>query len=247
MAPALPAQDLCATLQGIGVFFGAALAAAAPGPTRVRIEGVKADDRESEKAAAAGDEPGEVTRLLAGWRYGDPAALAALFPLVYGELRQQAARVMQRERVGITLEPTALVHEVFLKLDGGAAAGCNNRGHFYAIAARAMRQVMVDRARRRVAEKRGGQEERVGFTWAEGQVGEALEGRWLDILDVEKALERLERISERRARVVELRFFAGLEDTEIAAALEVSLSTVEREWRTAKAYLKSRLQEAPDG
>jgi RNA polymerase sigma-70 factor, ECF subfamily len=185
------------------------------------------------------NDKGEVTRLLAGWRHGDAAALEALFPLVYVELRERAARAMARERQGLTLEPTALVHELFLKLDGGAAAGCNDRGHFYALAARTMRQVLVDRARRRSADKRGGNEERVGFTWAEGHVGEAAEGRWLDVLDVERALSRLERISERRARVVELRFFAGLEDTEIAAALGVSLSTVEREWRTARAYLKS--------
>lgn len=193
-----------------------------------------------------GSDPGsagnEVTHLLANWGHGDPQALAQLFPLVYSELRRQAASAMHRERVGLTLEPTALVHEVFLKLDGGAAAGCNDRGHFFAIAARTMRQVLVDRARRRSADKRGGEAERVGITVAESLMGEAAEGRWLDILDIEKAMSRLERISERRARVVELRFFAGLEDGEIAEALGVSLSTVEREWRTAKAYLRSQLE-----
>lgn len=185
----------------------------------------------------------EITRWLGRWRTGDEAAFERLLPLVYEELRRLAASLMRREHAPQTLEATALVHEVFLKLQGAAPPLVESRGHFFAVAARSMRQLLVDRARRRGADKRGGQLDLLPLT----DRFDAFSGepRWLDVLAVDQALERLERISARRARVVELRFFAGLEDAEIAEALEVSLSTVEREWRAARAYLRTALDASP--
>lgn len=184
----------------------------------------------------------EITQLLGRWRLGDDLALERLLPLVYDELRKVANALMHRERSPQTLDATALVHEVFLKLQAAEPLLVSNRGHFLAVAARSMRQLLVDRARRRLAEKRGGQVEIVPLTDRLDPAG--AEPRWTDVLAVDQALARLERISERRARVVELRFFAGLEDVEIAAVLDVSLSTVEREWRAARSYLRSTLDQA---
>ncbi|MCC6131896.1 MAG: sigma-70 family RNA polymerase sigma factor [Acidobacteria bacterium] len=183
------------------------------------------------------------TVLLKRWSAGDSEALEELFPLVYGELRRQAAVLLRGERAASTFEPTVLVHDAFLRLAGSDPVSWENRTHFFAVAARAMRRVLVDHARKRDAEKRGGGQDRVGLTLAE-KAGAAVESRYVDVLIVDRALERLEKISERRARVVEMRFFGGLEDREIAALLGVSLSTVEREWRTARAFLAKELSSA---
>jgi RNA polymerase sigma factor (TIGR02999 family) len=191
--------------------------------------------------------PGEWTVLLRRWSDGDANALDALLPLVYGELRRQAAGLLRGERAAATFEPTALVHDAFLRLAGSDPIAWESRRHFLAVAARAMRRVLVDHARRRDSEKRGGDRARVGLTLADrvaDGLGGRAETRYLDILAVDRALERLERISARRARVVEMRFFAGLEDREIAQVLGVSLSTVEREWRTARAFLAKALAAA---
>jgi RNA polymerase sigma factor (TIGR02999 family) len=197
------------------------------------------DDEDHSPELAA--EVGEITTWLGRWHAGDRAAIERLVPLVYGELRRQAASYMRRERHAHTLEPTVLVHEVFLRLDGAQVAGITSRQQFYALAATVMRRFLVDAARRRNAEKRGG--DAVPITL--GSVAEALGShpgdRLADVLAIDQALARLERVSARRARIVELRFFAGLEVPEIAATLEVSVSTVEREWRAARAFLAASL------
>jgi RNA polymerase sigma factor (TIGR02999 family) len=188
---------------------------------------------------------GEWTVLLRRWSAGDSAALEELWPMACGELRRQAAGLLRGERAAATFEPTALVHDAFLRLAGADPIAWESRNHFFALAARAMRRVLVDHARRRDSGKRGGGLARVGLTLAD-RMGARAETRFLDVLTVDRALERLERISERRARVVEMRFFAGLEDREIAQVLGVSLSTVEREWRTARAFLARMLATADE-
>lgn len=174
-----------------------------------------------------------VTTLLRAWAQGDEAAGERLFPILYGELRRQAAFFMRRERRAHTLQPSGLVHEAYLRLRGAPGLDWNDRQHFLAIAARVMRQVLVDHARRRHAAKREG----VHVTFTEGQApAEAL-----DLLDLESALEELAALDERQARVVELRFFGGLDVEESADALGLSPRTVKREWQTARAWLQHRL------
>jgi RNA polymerase sigma factor (TIGR02999 family) len=180
-----------------------------------------------------------ITDLLARWSGGDEAALEQLMPLVYDELRARAAGYLRRERGARTLQPTALVHEAYLRLVGMDDVAWRDRNHFFALAARAMRRVLVDTARRRDAGKRGGDPERVSIERLEPDTG--VEGRWLDVLAADRALVRLEAVAPRQARVVEMRFFAGMEEREIADVLGVSLSTVEREWRAARAYLAREL------
>ncbi len=197
------------------------------------------------RRADAGPSPADWTVLLRRWSAGESDALDELLPLVYGELRRQAAGLLRAERAAPTFEPTALVHDAFLRLAGADPIAWESRTHFFALAARAMRRVLVDHARRRDSGKRGGDLARVGLTFAD-RIGARVETRYLDVLAVDRALERLERISERRARVVEMRFFGGLEDREIARMLDVSLSTVEREWRTARAFLAKELATSAD-
>lgn len=174
--------------------------------------------------------PGELTDLLRAAREGDRDALNRVVPLVYDDLRRLARRQLRREAGPRTLQATALVHEAFVKLSAGAALAARDRAHFFAIAARAMRQVLVDEARRRRAGKRGG--EWVRTTLAEGQ--HAVEMAPDELIALDQALEELE---PRQRQVVELRFFGGLEETEIAEALGVSDRTVRREWVKARARL----------
>jgi len=174
--------------------------------------------------------PGELTDLLRAAREGDRDALNRAVPLVYDDLRRLARRQLRREAGPRTLQATALVHEAFVKLSAGAALAARDRAHFFAIAARAMRQVLVDEARRRRAGKRGG--EWVRTTLAEGQ--HAVEMAPDELIALDQALEELE---PRQRQVVELRFFGGLEETEIAEALGVSDRTVRREWVKARARL----------
>jgi len=186
--------------------------------------------------------PGEITRILAALREGDENAFNAIFPLVYGELRQMARRRMRGERPGHTLSPTALVHEAYLKLAGLERIEWRNRAQFFALAAQAMRQVLVDHALRRKARKRGGGQ--VHVTLDEGLGGQApppVE----EILALDEALKRLEEIDERRARVVVCRFFAGMEVDETAAALGISEATVKRDWSYARAWLNRELARRP--
>ncbi|GAB5535935.1 MAG: sigma-70 family RNA polymerase sigma factor [Rubricoccaceae bacterium] len=175
----------------------------------------------------------EVTALLQAARDGDRTVLDALFAHVYAELRRLAHQV-RRGRAGHTLNTTALVHEAYLKLVPSASLDWESRGHFFGVAARAMRQILVDAARQQVALKRGG-----GAVWAvtfeEGVHGTPVQPSTL--LDLDAALVRLEQLDARRARVVEHRFFAGLTTTETAKALALSTATVERDWRAARAWL----------
>jgi RNA polymerase sigma factor (TIGR02999 family) len=183
---------------------------------------------------------GEVTRLLAAMRDGDATALDRLFPLVYDELRRAARSQLARERPGHTLQPTALVHEAFFKLAGRGAAAVENRGHFVAVAARAMRQVLVDHARRRAAAKRGAGEEPVRIT--NDQAGMEFPADELVALD--DALNRLDALNPRLRSVVELRFFGGFSEEEIARQLGVTPRTVQRDWTKARAFLYRELYPA---
>jgi RNA polymerase sigma factor (TIGR02999 family) len=179
----------------------------------------------------------DVTGLLLSWRQGDAAALDRLVPLVYDELRRVARRHLQRELPGHALQATALVHEVYLRLVDVDRLTLKNRTHFFAVAAKLMRQILVDHARRQHADKRGG-----GATMVSLQdVSPAAQPPSVDVLALDQALEALSAIDVRQGGVVELRFFAGLDIDETAEALGISTATVEREWALAKAWLFRRL------
>ncbi len=175
----------------------------------------------------------DVTALLLAWSNGDRAALDALLPLVYAELRRRAHQKLQREDKGHSMQTTDLVHEVYLKLVDQRRAQWQNRAHFYAIAARLMRRILVDNARNRHAQKRGSGRPPVSLDEAPTLV--AAPG--VDFVLLDDALNRLQEMDERQASVVELRFFAGLSVEETAHVLELSPATVKREWATARAWL----------
>jgi len=179
----------------------------------------------------------EVTGLLLSWRQGDAAALDRLTPLVYDELRRVARRHLRREAPGHSLQATALVHEVYLRLVDVDRMTLKNRTHFFAVAARLMRQILVDHARRKRADKRGGAVTMVSLD----EVSPAAQTSGVDVLALNEALDALSSLDVRQCRVVELRFFAGLNIDEAAEALDVSTATVEREWAMAKAWLHRRL------
>ena len=191
------------------------------------------------------DATADVTGLLVAWSQGDPAALDALLPVVYAELRRQARRALRREPAGHTLQPTALVHEAYLKLVAQQPSRWEGRAQFYGIAARCMRQVLVDAARTRRAAKRGGgalpitlgDAERLAATPDAG--GDAL-GE--DVLALDAALARLAELDPDQARIVELRYFAGLTLDDTAATLGVSPATVSREWTVARRWLRRELR-----
>jgi len=179
----------------------------------------------------------DVTELLLSWRQGDAEALDRLVPLVYDELRRVARRRLQREQPGHALQATALVHEVYLRLVDVERLTLKNRTHFFAVAAKLMRQILVDHARRQHAGKRGG-----GATMMSlDDVSPAAQPASVDVLALDHALAALASIDVRQSHVVELRFFAGLNIDETAEALGMSPATVEREWALAKAWLFRRL------
>jgi RNA polymerase sigma factor (TIGR02999 family) len=180
---------------------------------------------------------GEITSLLARWQEGDANALEALIPLVYQDLRRVAKRYLAQERPGHTLQSTALVNEVYLRLVPSQHAEWRNRTHFFALAARVMRQILVDHARGRLSEKRGGDAVHLSLTAAEGVALPAT----IDVLALDDALNRLEQLDEQQCRVVELKFFAGLSNEDAATALAISVSTVKRDWTTARAWLLREL------
>ncbi len=184
------------------------------------------------------------TDLLEQVRAGDRSAFARLWPIVYEELRALAARLLRAERPGHTLQPTALVHEAYLRLVGERAAW-QDRAHFFAIAAQAMRRILVDYARGRHASKRGGAERRVSL---DGPVDApaATDIDLDDVIEVDEALGELSALDAFGARVVELRYFGGLTVEETASALGVSPATVKREWQLARAWLYRRLSEGHD-
>jgi RNA polymerase sigma factor (TIGR02999 family) len=177
--------------------------------------------------------PHSVTALLRAWSDGDGAALDSLVPVVEAELRRLARIYMKRERREHTLQPTALVNEVFLKLVDAADIRWQDRAHFFGISARLMRRVLVDHARARGYQKRGGDMKRVTL---DGRDFAAADNP-VDLLALDRALVGLAAIDERKCKVVEMRFFAGLTVEEIATALDVSTDTIKRDWRIAKLWL----------
>jgi RNA polymerase sigma factor (TIGR02999 family) len=179
----------------------------------------------------------EITRILDEWSAGDPDALAKLMPEVVDDLHRMAERYLNREGPGQTLQPTALVNEVYLRLVGRRTVRWQNRAHFFAFTAELMRRILVDVARRKHAEKRGGGAVKVALDAALNLPREDDP----DLIAVDDALVALAKVDPRQARIVELRFFAGLELTEIAEVVDVSLATVKRELRTAKLWLVGEL------
>ena len=184
--------------------------------------------------------PPEVSQLLVAWGNGDPAALEKLLPLVHDELRRIAARHMRRERPGHTLQTSALVNEAYMKLVNQRQANWQNRLQFFGVAAQAMRRILLDHARSAGREKRGGGARAVSLDEAA-----LAAGRSEELLALDEALTQLEQFDARKCRVVEMRFFGGLSNEEIAAALDVSERTVEREWRKAKAWLHRAIEIGP--
>ena len=184
----------------------------------------------------------DVTRLLQAWSEGDASARDRLIPLVYGELRRRAAAHLRRESRHNTLQPTALVHEAYLRLVDQRRAAWQNRAQFFAVASQMMRRILVDRARARKRAKREGR-------WARVTLDEAVmleRPRDVDVLDLDMALTHLSEFDERKSRIAELRFFAGLTLEETGEALGLSVATVERDWRAARAWLFKTLRPADD-
>jgi RNA polymerase sigma factor (TIGR02999 family) len=169
---------------------------------------------------------------------GKENALEALMPIVYAELHRQATNYLRRERVGHTLQATALINEVYLKLIDQREVNWKNRAHFFGIAAQAMRRILVDHARARHSNKRGGDAENLPLDAAEFATSK---DESVDLIDLDEALTRLALLDERQSRIVELRFFSGLSVEETAEALGVSPATVKNDWRTAKAWLFQEL------
>jgi RNA polymerase sigma-70 factor, ECF subfamily len=177
--------------------------------------------------------PGDVTKLLRAWGQGEEAALDRLIPLVYRDLHLRARRCMAGERVEHSLQTTALIHEAYLRLVGPCPADWESRGHFFAVAARVMRRILVDHARARRAQKRGGAGDPV--TLDEQLV--VAPGPDRDLVSLDDALQALAALDERKARVVEMRFFGGLSVEDTAEVLKVSPQTVLRDWKLAKVWL----------
>jgi len=175
-----------------------------------------------------------VTRLLGAWRGGDRAALDALTPIVYQELRRLASSHLKGERRGHSLQPTALIHEAYLRLVDGNMPHFNGRSHFFGVAAQIMRQILIDFARSRTAQKRGGGAEHVGLL---DQDAISLD-KTDELLAIHEALDRLETQDQRKAKVIELRYFGGLNRDEIAEALELTLATVKRDLALGEAFLR---------
>ncbi len=183
---------------------------------------------------------GEITRLLLLWREGSPGSFDRLFPLVYQELKRLARRQLAGSGPGRTLNTTGLVHEAYLKLVDQTRAAINDRHHFFALAARAMRQILVDAVRRRLAVKRGAGATPADLDELEIAAAEVPE----EIVSVDVSLTRLEQLEPRLGKIVEMRFFAGLSVEETAEALQISPRTVKREWQKARAFLYLDLKRA---
>ncbi len=179
----------------------------------------------------------EVTGLLDAWSEGDPKALSELMPLVYDELHRIARRQFRRENKDLTLQPTAVVNEVYLRLKGQRKVRWRSRAEFFAVAAKLIRRVLVDHARRRKRLKRGGDVPKVPFDEVLGRA----ESRAPGLIALDDALDDLDRLAPRQAQVVELKIFGGLTLEEIADTLEISRSTVHREWNAALLYLRREL------
>jgi RNA polymerase sigma factor (TIGR02999 family) len=183
-------------------------------------------------------EVGQITVLLKKWRGGDDTAFDRLTPLVYGELRKIAHGYMRHEREGHTLEATALVHELFLRLMNGGGADWEDRAHFFAVSAQMMRRILVDGARARGRTRRGGDAARVDLA----ETPDLSSNRARELIAVDEALAELARFDPRKAQVIELRFFGGLSVDETAEVLKVSPQTVMRDWRLARSWLMREMR-----
>jgi RNA polymerase sigma-70 factor (ECF subfamily) len=181
--------------------------------------------------------PTDISQLLVRWSAGDESALQALTPMVYGELRRLGRSALRRGRADSILQPTVLVHEAWLRFSGKQNLAITNRGQFYGLAAKMIRDILVDTLRRRKAEKRGGTHISIELNDA----GAVEQPRFVDFLALDEALTRLGEIGERYQRIVELRFITGLTIEETADVVNVSHATVEREWNFARAWLRREL------
>jgi RNA polymerase sigma-70 factor (ECF subfamily) len=178
--------------------------------------------------------PEEITAWLARWREGDQHARDQVFDVVHSRLREIAGRLLQPARGDHTLEPSALVNELCIRLIGNQTINYNDRAHFFAVAAQTMRRILIDHARAGLAEKRGGEQQRVSLSGVDGLAPVPLNE---DMLDLDEALSKLATLDARAAQVVELRFFGGLEEYQVAEVLGVSAITVKRDWKAARAWL----------
>ena len=185
------------------------------------------------------ENPQKITQLLNQWSNGDAEVLDDLMPLVYKELRRQASRYLRRERANHTLQPTALINEAYLKLINQRDVKWQNRAHFFAIAAQAMRRILVDYAKTRNREKRGGAAENLPLDEAYAIVSKE---KSVDLVALDEALNKLAQFDERQAKVVELRYFSGLSIDETAEVLGVSNVTIRRDWNMAKAWLHQEIK-----
>jgi RNA polymerase sigma factor (TIGR02999 family) len=193
-------------------------------------------------AGGHGTRPGELTELLQGWHGGDRAALERVMPLVYDELRSLAARHLSSERSAHTLQATALVHEAYIRLAGQHHLEWKNRAYFFGAVATIMRRILVDHARRRRRNKRGSGVAVVPLDHTPDPAGRAPDAG-IDVEALDEALDRLAELDARQARIVELRYFAGMTVDEISAVLNVSPGTVKRDWTVARAWLFAALRE----
>jgi RNA polymerase sigma-70 factor, ECF subfamily len=187
------------------------------------------------------DPQGEVTSLLAAWGKGDPSALNKLMPLVYAELHRIARRVWSQQQRNNTLQPTALIHEAYLKLANAESASFRDRCHFFAVASTAMRQILVNHAKSHLAAKRGGGAANVSLD----EVQRAVDREAAEIISLHEALEALQAVDLRKSKVVEMRYFGGLSIEETAEALGVSIGTVNRDWRLARSWLIREMKREP--
>lgn len=217
------------SLEAISFFFGRVTAFGSHRP----VKNWAAEDRGVNLPA-----PSEITGLLIAWSEGDQAALERLLPLVERELHRIARNKMRRERPGHTLQPTALVNEAYLRLVDQRSVRWQNRAHFFAIAAALMRRILVNHARDRHRLKRGGGAVQVSLS--EAVVAD--EQQWVELIELDEALDRLAGFDERACRVFELRYFGGLTAEETAEVLGVSVATVERDWKSAKAWLQREIR-----
>ncbi|HMM79906.1 MAG TPA: sigma-70 family RNA polymerase sigma factor [Pyrinomonadaceae bacterium] len=183
--------------------------------------------------------PSEITQILHDWNSGDESAHERLLPFVYDELKRSARRLMSRERANHTLQPTALVHEAFLRLEKQSGIDWENRGHFFAVASRLMRQILVDHARQHAAAKRGS----AAIHFSTEDLDLPAEERAGSILRLDEALSRLAKLDARQEKVVEMRYFGGMTNAEVAEALDISVRTVVREWHSARLWLFRELNE----
>lgn len=181
--------------------------------------------------------PKDVTRMLMSWSNGDQTALEQLLPLVYDELRRLAALYLRREQPGHTLQATALVHEAYLRLVDQTSVNWQNRAHFFGAAANLMRQILIQHARARHADKRGGNQQKLYLDEVSNLADKLTTQPGMDLITLDEALERLATVAPQQSRVVELRYFGGLSISETAEVLDISPATVKREWTMAKAWL----------